>query len=164
MRARFAVPLITLGVGIPAFLLGQVIWPPAQGDLPTPSGVQLPLFILLFVVEALLFGLGVAFIVLGWPLVRRAAARVDMDPRPVYLAIAWQLVSWWPHDNLHLSTPIENLNGLIMIEYGFHMTLILTALVVARFFLATLRAAVAVPPVSTQHARARGAMPAGSRG
>jgi hypothetical protein len=164
MRPRIAVPLITLAVGIPAFLLGQVIWPPTPGELPTPSGAQLPLFILLFVVEALLFGLGVAFVVFGWPLVRRAAARVGMDPRPVYLAIAWQLVSWWPHDNLHLSTSINNLNGLLMIEYGFHVTLMLTALVVARFFLATLRAAIAPAPPVAQHAPATGAIPAGSRG
>lgn len=164
MRARIAVPLITLGVGIPAFLLGPVIWPPSTGDLPTPSGAQLPLFILLFVIEALLFGLGVAFLAFGLPLVRKAAARVDMNPWPVYLAIAWQLVSWWPHDNLHLSTPLDDLNGLILIEYGFHVTLILSALVVARFFLATLRAAIAAAPPVTQHAPATGAIPTGWRG
>ena len=161
MRARIAVPLITLAVGTPAFLLGQVIWPPAPG-VPTPSGAQLPLFMLLSLVEALLFGLGVAFLALGLPLVRKAAARVGMDPWPVYLAIAWQLVSWWPHDNLHMATGMD-LNGLLMIEYGFHMTLILSALVVARFFLATLRAAVAMTPV-TPHAPATGAIPAGWHG
>ena len=164
MRARIAVPLITLGVGIPAFLLGQVIWPPTPGELPTPSGAQLPLIILLFVVEALLFGLGVAFLVFVLPLVRRTAARAGMDPRPVYLAIAWQLVSWWPHDNLHLSTSINDLNGLLMIEYGFHMTLMLSALVVARFFLATLRATIAAAPAVTAHAPATGAIPTGWRG
>lgn len=164
MRARIAVPLITLAVGIPAFLLGPVIWPPYMGDLPTPSGAQLPLFILIFIVEALLFGLGVAFLVFGLPLVSRAAARVGMNPWPVYLAIAWQLVSWWPHDNLHLSTPIENLNGLLMIEYGFHVTLMLSALVVARFFFATLRAAIAAAPAVTAHAPATGAIPTGWRG
>jgi hypothetical protein len=161
MRARIAVPVITLAVGIPAFLLSQVIWPPAPGN-PTPSGAQLPLFMLLFIVEALLFGLGVAFLAFGFPLVRQAAGRIGMDPRPVYVAIAWQLVSWWPHDNFHMATGMD-LNGLLMIEYAFHMTLILSALVVARFFLATLRAAVAAPPV-TQPAPATSAIPAGSRG
>lgn len=161
MRARIAVPLITLALGIPAFLLGQVIWPPAPG-FPTPSGAQLPLFVLLSLVEALLFGLGVAFLALGLPLVRKAATRVGMDPWPVYLAVAWQLVSWWPHDNFHMATGMD-LDGLLVIEYGFHMTLILSALVVARFFLATLRAAVAAPPV-TQHAPATGAIPTGWRG
>lgn len=161
MRPRIAVPLITLAVGIPAFLLGQVIWPPAPGG-PTPSGAQLPLFMLLFLVEALLFGLGVAFLGFGWPLVRQAAGRVGMDPRPVYLAIAWQLVSWWPHDNLHVATGMD-LNGLLMIEYAFHMTLILSALVVARFFLATLAAAVAKAPPAADPARTAGA-PYGVRG
>lgn len=119
-------------------------------------------FALLFIVEALLFGLGVAFLVFGFPLVRQAAGRVGMDPRPVYIAIAWQLVSWWPHDNFHMATGMD-LNGLLMIEYAFHMTLILSALVVARFFLATLRAAAAAPPLA-EHAPAIGAIPAGWRG
>ncbi|HET8568956.1 MAG TPA: hypothetical protein VFM93_08230 [Candidatus Limnocylindria bacterium] len=160
MRQRIAVPLITLAVGIPAFLLSQVIWPPAPGH-PTPSGAQLPLFILLFVAEALLFGLGVAFIAFGSPLVRQAAGRIGMDPRPVYVAIAWQLVSWWPHDNFHMATGMD-LNGLLMIEYAFHVTLMLSALVVARFFFAILRAAVVTPPVA-QHGTATGAV-AGWRG
>lgn len=162
MRARIAVPLIAVGVGIPAFLLSQVIWPPAPGN-PTPSGAQLPLFVLLAVVEALLFGLGVAFLVFGLPLVRQAAGKVGLDPRPVYVAIAWQLVSWWPHDNFHMATGMD-LNGLLMIEYAFHVTLILSALVVARFFLATMRAAIAAAPPVTQHAPATGAIPTGWRG
>ena len=162
MRPRIAVPLVTLAVGIPAFLLAQVIWPPAPG-LPTPSGAQLPLFMLLAIVEALLFGLGVAFLAFGLPLVRQAAGRVGMDPRPVYVAIAWQLVSWWPHDNLHMASGMD-LDGLLMIEYAFHMTLILSALVVARIFLATLGAAVATVPPVARHAPATGAIPTGWRG
>jgi hypothetical protein len=86
-----------------------------------------------------------------------------MDPRPVYVAIAWQLVSWWPHDNSHMASGID-LDGLLMIEYAFHMTLILSALVVARFFLATLRAAIAAAPPVAQHAPAAGAIPTGRRG
>lgn len=162
MSARIAVPLITLAVGIPAFLLGQIIWPPAPGS-PTPSGAQLPLFMLLALVEALLLGLGVAFLAFGLPLVRHAAGRVGIDPRPVYVAIAWQLVSWWPHDNFHMATGMD-LAGLLMIEYAFHMTLILSALVVARFFLATLRAAIAAAPPVIQQAPATGAIPTGWRG
>lgn len=144
MHPRIAVPVITLAVGVPAFLLGQVIWPPAPAS-PTPSGVQVPFFVALFLVEALLFGLGIAFLSFGFPLVKRAAGRVGVNPWPVYLAIAWQLVSWWPHDNFHVATGL-NLDGLLLIEYGFHVTLILSALVVARFFLATLRAAGAAAP------------------
>ena len=56
----------------------------------------------------------------------------------MYVAIAWQLVSWWPHDNLHMATGLDY-GPLLLIEYGFHGTVIVSALVVARFFLAVLR-------------------------
>lgn len=57
MHPRLAVPLIALAAGIPAFLLGRVIWSPAPSN-PTPSEAQLPFFIVLALIEALLFGLG----------------------------------------------------------------------------------------------------------
>jgi hypothetical protein len=137
MQPRLAAALITFAVGIPAFLLGRVIWPPNPAN-PTPSDAQLPFFIALALIEALLFGLGVAFLTLGFPTVRNAAARVGMNPWIPFVAIAWQLLSWWPHDNLHMAAGMD-LGALILIEYGFHFTLILSALAVAAFFLATLR-------------------------
>ena len=55
----------------------------------------------------------------------------------MYLCIGWLLVSWWPHDNLHIHT--GSLQGLLYIEYGFHMTLILSGLVLAYSFLSLMR-------------------------
>lgn len=139
MPPRVAVPLITLVVGVPAVLLGRVIWPPAPAS-PIPSATQLPFFVVLFLVEALLFGLGVAFLAFGLPVVKKAAGCVGVNPWLVYLAIAWQRVLWWPYDNFHRATGLDH-GALLLIEYGFHMTMILSTLVLARFFLATLRAA-----------------------
>jgi hypothetical protein len=50
-----------------------------------------------------------------------------------YLAIAWTLVSWWPHSNMHRVNG-ENLGGLLMIDYTFHVTLMLASLIILRFF------------------------------
>jgi hypothetical protein len=50
------------------------------------------------------------------------------------LAIAWLLMNWWAHDGLHQHVGM-NLHGLLWIEYGFHFTLIISAVVVARYFL-----------------------------
>lgn len=152
MHPRLAVPLIALAAGIPAFLLGRVIWSPAPSN-PTPSEAQLPFFIVLALIEALLFGLGVAFLACGLPLVKQAAKRAGVNPWPPYVAIAWQLVSWWPHDNLHMATGMD-LDALLLIEYGFHLTLILSALVVAGFFLATLRSSGAAVPSAASDAKA----------
>jgi hypothetical protein len=144
MPKRLSVPLLTLAIGLPAFALGPVLWPQAAAS-PRPSDGQLPFFVLLSLVEALLFGLGVAFLAFDLPLVRQAAQTARVNPWPVYLAVAWQLVSWWPHDNLHIATGLDY-GPLLLIEYAFHGTLIVSALIVAGFFLAVLRGASGAVP------------------
>ena len=91
MRRHVSVLLITFGIGLPAFALGPLLWPQAPAS-PRPADAQMPFFVLLSLVEALLFGLGVAFLVFGLPMVRRSVAQAGMNPWPVYFAIAWQLV------------------------------------------------------------------------
>jgi hypothetical protein len=137
MRAVTSATIITLGAALAAFLLGPILWPPSP-DLPTPTAAQLPFFILLKVLEVLTFGLGLAFLTLGLPLVRRAAAGLGLSPWPAFLAIGWSLVSWWPHDSLHLANGMD-LGGLLLIEYGFHVSLFATAAIVGWYFLAALQ-------------------------
>ena len=48
------------------------------------------------------------------------------------------MVSWWPHDNLHLHNGMD-LQGLPFIEYGFHVTLIIAAFVLAYSLLTLLK-------------------------
>jgi hypothetical protein len=113
-----------------------VFWRPSP-DLATPVGWQIPLLILLNASESLAFGLGIAFLIFGYPLVRAAAPSSPALALPAYLAIAWLLINWWPHDSLHVANGM-NLWGLLRIEYGFHITLIIAAAVLARFFLTLL--------------------------
>ena len=162
MQPCLAVPLITLVVGVPVFVLGQLRWPPAPAS-PTPSEAQLLLFVVLFLVEALLVGLGVAFLAFGFSVVQQAAGRVGVNLWLVYLALAWPLVAWWPHDNFHGATGMD-LGALVLIEDGFHLTLILATLVVARFVLATLRAAGAAPAAARDAALAARALRARQEG
>jgi hypothetical protein len=70
MKLWLKVTITTLIVAVPALLLGPLIWPPHPAN-PVSSTAQLPLLIGLAVLEALTFGLGVAFIAYGLPLVRR---------------------------------------------------------------------------------------------
>ena len=132
MKALFVTALF----GVPAFLLGPVISPLAAGG-PEPSAGQLPFFIILFAIEALAFGLGISFLAFGLPLIRKATSGSMLRAWAMYLSIGWLLVSWWPHDNLHIHT--EDLQGLLYIEHGFHMTLILSGLVLAYSFLSLVR-------------------------
>jgi hypothetical protein len=123
-----------------------------------PSDTQLPFFIVLGIVEALVLGLGVAFLAFGWPLVSRLATSRRMAWAS-FLSIGWLLVSWWPHDGLHRSNGMD-IGRLLLIEYGFHMTLMIAGLILAYNFvsvataMSTARETGAVAGTSVAQARA----------
>jgi hypothetical protein len=133
---RWQVALTIIAAGVPAFLIGRVIWPDAPGAANPPAPV-LPVFILVSAVEALLFGVGVAFVIFGR---RRLGAFRSKLANAAFVAIAWTLISWWPHDNFHRVS--HDWYSLAAIEVGFHLTLIASIVVIALYFLRTLRAQV----------------------
>ncbi len=132
------VALVTALFAVPAMALGQVIWPPASGG-PEPTAGQFPFFLFLAVFEALTFGLGISFLLFGFVPLKRALGGSTWRTWAAYLSIGWFLVSWWPHDNMHIHNG-ENLQGLLYIEYGFHVTLMAAGLVLAYSLLTMLRA------------------------
>jgi len=105
---------------------------------PTPTAAQLPLFILLNVAEGLTFGGGISFLLFGFARLRAISPVSERATRIVHLAIAWSLFNWWPHDSLHIHVGM-NLGGLLAIEYGFHVTLMICGAIMAWFFVALLR-------------------------
>ena len=143
MKTWIKASIITALFGVPAFVLGPVIWPPAAHG-PELSAAQLPFAIAIFAIEALGFGLGISFLALGLPAVRRAADGSRARAWAAYLSIGWLLVSWWPHDNLHMHVG-EDPRGLLFLTYGFHLTLLLSGLVLALSFLSTMRGQNVVP-------------------
>jgi hypothetical protein len=102
-------------------------------DMAMPTSAQLPLFIFLSVMESLAFGVGVAFLILGWKYMKELLPNKKSSAL-AFFAIAWLLISWWPHDNMHRVNPHDNLSGLLKIEYLFHFTLILAGFIVAYNF------------------------------
>jgi hypothetical protein len=112
-------------------------WRPAA-NMPAPAGLELPFGLLLKIAEGLAFGLGISFLVFGYPLVRAYTPASPGLTRAAHLSIAWLLINWWPHDSLHIHNGL-NLGGLLAIEYAFHITLMLAGVVLAGFFLAVLR-------------------------
>jgi hypothetical protein len=131
------VTLVTVVLGIAAMALGPILWPIAEGG-PQPTAGQLVFFILLEAIQSLAFGLGVSFLLFGLPTMRRASPNSKLMAWAMYLSIGWLLVSWWPHSHLHQVVG-ENLQGLLYIEYGFHVTLIIGAVVLAYGFVSLLR-------------------------
>jgi hypothetical protein len=96
------------------------------------------LFALLGLLEAVALGLGLAFLLLGKPMVAASAGRPFPLTRSAHLAISWLLMNWWAHDSLHQHVGM-NLTGLLYIEYGFHASLIVCGVVLMRFFLGVVR-------------------------
>lgn len=134
--------VVTLVLAVIAFLaspngpLGG-FWRPSA-DFPQPTDVQLPLFILLNVAETLAFGLCISFLVFGYPVTQSILPASNGLTLGAHVSIAWLLLNWWPHDSLHVANGM-NLNGLLAIEYGFHITLIIAGVILAYFFLALAR-------------------------
>ena len=123
--AFLAAPLGPLGV----------FWrPSADIDMSSVSTFQISLFILLNIIEALAFGLGVAFLVFGYPYVRAVTPASLRLTRAAHFSIAWLLINWWLHNGMHTHNGMD-LGGLLKIDYAFHVTLIIAGLIVASFFL-----------------------------
>ena len=148
MKTWHKVLLITLATAVPAFILAPMIWPPnLHGD--APAGFQLLLFMLLAALDALTFGLGVAFICYGLPLVRRVADGSGTSMWITFIATAWLLISWWPHDNMHKHNGMD-LDGLLVIDYVFHVSMMLAGLVLAYNLIRALQSARMPEQISNQ--------------
>jgi len=104
----------------------------------TPIAAQIPLFILLNAVEAFVSAFGLAFLIFSYPLVQAVAPASGALTRLAHLSIAWLLINWWVHSGLHVWNG-PNPTGLLWIEYGFHVTLMVAGIILAYFFLTILR-------------------------
>ena len=161
MKPWMKVLAVTVLVAAPAMMLGPVIWPLAEVG-PEPTAGQFPFFLFLAALEALTFGLGVSFLLFGFAPLKRALGGSSWRTWVAYLAVGWFLVSWWPHDNMHIHTGTD-MQGLLYIEYGFHVTLMASAVILAYSLLTMLRPDEAgVSPVGATPPRAFG-KPVGPR-
>jgi hypothetical protein len=128
MKASTRWIVVTVAVALPALAAGPVLFPPSA-DFPEPTGAQFPLLLGVMAFEALALGFAVAFLAFGWPIVRQVVGPDRPRTIAAYVATAWLLGNWWLHDNLHISNG-ANINGLIAIDYAFHVTLIVAGVIV----------------------------------
>jgi hypothetical protein len=83
----------------------------------------MPAYLALAIVEALAFGLAVAFLLFGWPALRGLALGRPWLNRVLFVSLAWLMGNWWIHDGLHMNVGLD-MERLLYIEYGFHLTLL----------------------------------------
>jgi len=130
MKRWMKVTIVTLMVAVPAFVVGPVLFPPTDVG-SEPSAAQIPFFMFLGAADAILLALGVSFLVFGLPVLRKVSPDSRLRAWAMYLAIGYLMVSWWPHLNLHISTPIDNWQMLLYIDFLFHLPLEIAGVVLA---------------------------------
>lgn len=134
--------VLTLVLAIVAFFLSPTMplgkfWAPS-GIMPSAVGIQVPMLILLNILEVITFGLGVSFLVFGWQYLRPVSPASRRLTVASFVSIAWLLISWWPHDSLHAHIG-ENMGSFLAVEYGFHVTLMIAGVILGVFILTLLR-------------------------
>ena len=131
-RRWVAVLVLTFIIAVPAFLLGPIIWPPAG---PAPTTAQIPYLLAMDVMQAIFLGLGISFFIFGLPVMRRISPDSKVRAWAMYLSIGYLMVSWWPHINMHAHNAPDDLQGLIYIDYFFHVPLMICGAVLAYCFI-----------------------------
>jgi hypothetical protein len=125
---------VAVAIALVAFLTARVIWPDVPGSEQPPASL-LPFFIILGAISSVAFGLGATILLLGRPAFDRLSALTPGMRTVTWLSSAWLLVSWWPHENMHRVHVDGDYMGLVLIEYVFHVTLIIAGVIVALAFL-----------------------------
>lgn len=121
-------------VGLLTIPVGFTIWPPSAG-IPYPDQTQFPFFVGIALFEAVGFGAGFYFLIDGYRILKSRKTKLNFM---TYISIVWLLMSWWPHDRLHIHVG-EEIWGVIILEYVFHETAIIAALIIAKFFYQSLK-------------------------
>jgi hypothetical protein len=137
MKTRTKAAIITTLIAIPALFLGPVIFPPADVGVE-PISAQIPFFMFLGLTDALLLGLGVSFLIFGLPVLRRVSPDSKARAWAMYLSIGYLTVSWWPHLGMHASNGLD-LQGLLVIDFLFHLPLEIAGAVLAYCFFSLFR-------------------------
>jgi len=129
MKTRPKAAIITVPVAVVAFLLSPILFPPADTGVE-PTAAQIPFFVFLGVGDAVLLGLGVSFLVFGYPLLRKVSPDSKVRAWAMYISIGYLMVSWWPHLGMHASNGMD-LHGLLVIDFLFHLPLEIAGAVLA---------------------------------
>lgn len=146
MNRWWRMSLLTLVIGAVAFLTGPKLWPMAPG-VPDPPPNLLPFYIVLAAIEALAFGFAVAFAIFGWPAIRRLPLGAPWLNKSLFVTLCWFMGNWWMHDNLHMHIALD-MNRLLYIEYGFHMSMLACVLILAVGFMRLASQSAAKPVLS----------------
>lgn len=139
MNARVRATAIALALAAISFALTFAVWPPVV-PATAPAAAQVLGYGLL-AGECLALGAGLAFLLLGYPTVRRLPVSRRLAVA-AYLAVAFDLTNWWAHDHLHSVAARLDFDAFIWmtvcLEYLFHGGMIVLSAVLALVFVRVL--------------------------
>ena len=85
-----------------------------------------------------MFGLGISFLIFGSSLVRAVGGASQGLTRAAHIALSWIFIQWWPHDNMHMVAG-DDLARILLIDYIFHVSLMVASLILLAFFVAVVK-------------------------
>jgi hypothetical protein len=132
MKTWWNVLLVTVIVGVAAYLLAGTIWPPAPGAR-LPSAAEMPWYTLWQAIVSLAFGLAISFLIFGFPLVQQAVQRPRWLVWLSFLSIVWLLGMWWIRDNWLLYSA-NNPPMVLFITIGFQLDVLFAGAILAYGF------------------------------
>lgn len=104
---------------------------------PAPPAWALPGLLLNSLITSLALGVGIAFLIFGFPVVKHAEqfGRLTLL---AYLSVGWYLVCWLAYQGVDFAAGHDLVLGsagyVLALGYSFHLTLMLAAVVLALFF------------------------------
>jgi hypothetical protein len=129
MTIRTKLLTTTLVVGIVSFLTTPSLWPlpPQYQDIPAKL---IPWFIGLNIYESIGFGFAIGLVLFGINWIKKNAKPEHQTRLIVLLLVcAWFAGNWWTHDHAHIMTPEGDYSRLLMIEYGYHVTMMIAGII-----------------------------------
>lgn len=141
-RRRSWVAVAVAGSGVAMVLgpqgpLGGFWGAPGAEELGISGGL-LVAFLAYGIVESVVFGLGLAWLLFGRGYLASGALGTA-----AFAAIGWTLISWFPHGSSHMALAHDDYRGLALIEYGFHVTMMAAAIVIALYLIRGVRTGLA---------------------
>ena len=122
---------------IPAFVLFKPVFVDNAPAGPDPEGAQAGLLILESALSSIALGIGIAMLVFGGRVVRTLPADLQGKGRIVQVALFWTIAPWLIHTGFHITNREGDFARLVAVEYGFHVTTYVAA-IVAAFTLASI--------------------------
>eukprot|EP01117_Protostelium_nocturnum_P006107 TRINITY_DN2200_c0_g1_i1.p1 TRINITY_DN2200_c0_g1~~TRINITY_DN2200_c0_g1_i1.p1 ORF type:complete len:355 (-),score=76.21 TRINITY_DN2200_c0_g1_i1:43-1107(-) len=114
--------------------------PPLSHYNPTPNESQLRFFKALGVAECVICAIGISWMVTIGTILKSIPSKIRLKVIGMYICVGWFLVSWYPHNRLHVYFNANVWAG-IALDFTFHWAMLFAAMFLGRFIWRFLRKA-----------------------